>query len=422
MGTGLLSAAGAVPLFPRAASPAPGVGEPRRWYELGIIGDEFLDGQLLRALEAIWHGMGDVGECLDTASRIVPGDYASHHREWYATAERVAARAWASLEAGHPISAGEAFLRASNYYRNSEFIDHDNPAARRHVETFQLAVELLGIPAEPVQIPYEKTRLPGYFFRAPAAGKRAPVLIAHSGFDGTPEEMKFVGEGAIKRGYHCLLFAGPGQGLVVREQGLPFRHDWERVVAPVVDFTIAQAGVDPERVALLGVSFGGFLAPRAAAFEPRLRALVANPGVLNFAALQDAYFGEEALTALSRDPKEFDGLVRERMAASPRFAFTMQDVMLKFGASTPSQLYARVEPFNNEGVVDRIRCPVLIMDGTEEFVNGQQAKALYDALPGPKDYVLFDESTTASLHCQTGALALSNQTMFDWLDDQLSKA
>ena len=76
---------------------------------------------------------------------------------------------------------------------------------------------------------------------------------------------------AMQRGYHCLQFAGPGQGTAIRLQGLPFRPDWEKVVTPVVDFAVGLPGVDPERIALMGLSMGGALAPRAAAFEKRIK-------------------------------------------------------------------------------------------------------------------------------------------------------
>jgi esterase/lipase len=423
LGGGAIASAVLAPALAGTARAAANVAAPaqRRWFDLNIIGDEFMDGQLLRSFEALWHGMGDIGECLDTASRIVPGDVKSYFAQWYATAERVAGIAKKSADAGHPISAGEAYMRACNYYRTAEFIEHDNAAARKSAECFQQAMKLLAMPVEYVRIPYENTTLPGYFFRATGATKKAPLVIVHSGFDGTPEEMKFVGEGAVKRGMHCLLFSGPGQGLVIREQKIPFRHDWEKVVTPVVDFALAQPGVDAQRIVLRGDSMGGFLAPRAAAFEHRLKICVANPGVLNFYALSTHYHGQEAMALLKKDPAAFETLMQERMRKSTRMRMAINDSILKFGASSQVDLYTKLERYDNEKIVGQIRCQTLVMDGEEEGVNANQAKLLYDALSCPKHYLYFDKQSTGSLHCQTGAIALSNQRVFDWLEQQLAR-
>lgn len=102
----------------------------------------------------------------------------------------------------------------------------------------------------------------------------------HSGFDGTAEELHFSGAlAAVERGYTVLTFDGPGQPGPRHREGLVFRPDWENVITPVVDFAESLPDVDNSRIALLGSSMGGVLAPRAAAFEHRLAALVAVDGV-----------------------------------------------------------------------------------------------------------------------------------------------
>lgn len=204
------------------------------------------------------------------------------------SASRLLLIAEAAEKQNHNVSAGEAYLRAATYYSAALHRHNDPKAPLVKVNTlaafkyFQKAMNLLGIPAESIQIPYGNTTLPGYFFRSPLAKVPAPVLIVHQGRDGWAIHCKYIADAAIRRGYNCLLIDGPGQGEALRLQGLPFRPDWEKVITPVVDYLISRKDVDPDRIGLMGISMGGSLAPRAAAFEKRIKVCVSNPGVLSW--------------------------------------------------------------------------------------------------------------------------------------------
>src|SRR5580698_7043626 len=246
--------------------------------------------EIKRAFGASSYGGSEFGEVLATASRIVSGDFDSWYNAWTATAETVAAEAEKQLADRHRISARDGFLRASTYYRASEFFLHGNPrdpriksAYEKSVQAYKACAALADPPVEPVEIPYEHTTLPGYFHRVDAADRKRPLLIMHSGFDGSAEELHAEGaRAAVERGYNVLTFDGPGQFGPLHREGLTFRADWENVVTPVVDFALTLTGVDPSKIALMGISLGGYLAPRAAAFEKRIAAVIANDGVYDY--------------------------------------------------------------------------------------------------------------------------------------------
>ena len=402
--------------------------EDAPWFELGILDDPIQNNQLLHYLAATYSGQADIGEVLDTAHRIKSNDEWSWPTQWIKTAERLRDMADASLTRGHRLSSGQAYLRAANYFR-AALIHHPEPkdpsvlsTGRKSVQAFDKAIKLLGLPAQAVRIPYERSGLPGYFFRSPLAKGKAPVLIMHQGRDAWPEESKYIADAALARGYHCLMFHGPGQGMAIREQQLAFRPDWEKVVMPVVDFAIRQTGVDPSRIALMGLSMGGALAPRAAAFEKRIKILIANPGVLNWGEAMFDQFNQlfpEIMQLLEKNPNAFDAAMGQVMQQVPLYRWYMKDSMHKHGSSTASELMVRLKSFNNETIVDRITCRTLVMDGTAEGFSVGQAKKLFDALRGPKEYMLFSEQDTGLLHCQEGAQAVANHRMFDWLDQYL---
>lgn len=392
-----------------------------------IFEDKEFHFQLQRQLGIAPSKGSDINECLITASRIQPGDFESWHKEWLATAERIHQIANKSLAERHLVSAREAYMRASGYYRSAEFFLHGNPNDPRILETwrksrdcFRQAQILMPNPAEVVEIPYEDTKLPGYFFKPDSSNQSRKTLILQTGFDGTAEELYFShGLAALERGYNCLIFEGPGQGGVLREQGLPFRPDWEKVISPIVDYTLTREDVDSERIALMGISMGGYLAPRAAAFEPRLVACVANGGVyeLNYTA---DFTGEE-MDLLLNHPEDFDQWTDGAMKNDTSLRWSIEHGMYSFGVDKTHEFLLKSQEYTLKDCVKQIKCPMLVVDSENDWMMKGRARQLYDALESPKEYMLFTTEEGAGEHCQMGAALLSNQRVFDWLDGILEE-
>ncbi|MEU0495837.1 alpha/beta fold hydrolase [Mycobacterium sp. NPDC006124] len=375
--------------------------------------DESFSFETLRALGYAVYGGADVGEILTAAQRITPGDGESWYREWRALADRVADTADACASAGHPVSANSAYLRASNYYRTAEFFLRDDPAHDpRVVDTSARAIAAFRSAPDVqrqwrhVRIPYEGVDLDGYYL-AVTGGEPGPTLVAHGGFDSTVEEMFFtVGEAARRYGWNCLIFEGPGQGSALRHHGLTFRHDWEAVVTPVVDFALTLPGVEANRLALLGMSMGGYLAPRAAAFEHRLAACIAYDGVISMA---------DAMP--TTDAAEMDALIAGRSHAPTSLRWILSNAMWVFGVASGAELLDEVAHYDLTEVASRITCPTLICEAeNDQFFEGQPAR-LYEALDCPKTFLAFTSEEGAGEHCHEGALTSFHQRMFDWLDD-----
>lgn len=387
--------------------------------------------QFLRTIGSAAGGGADINECLDTAFRIKDGDTESWYSEWSETAARLERTAEEFLSEGHNISAREAFFRASSYYRNAGFYLDLNPDDPRILpiweksrDCFLKAASLSDELVRPVRIPFENTTLPGYLCLVDSSGDKRQTMIVHTGYDGTGEELYFeVAKSAIDRGYNVLIFEGPGQGEVIRVQKIPFRHDWESVVTSVVDFALNQSEVDPDKIALMGISFGGYLAPRAAAFEHRIAACIANGGVydLNASILQKAPPDIEDILSDENESRAFDQEMREIMNQSVETGWGIGHGMIVFGAKTPSEYFRMLAPYNLKDAAPLIKCPTLIVDSDNDTLLPGQARPLYDALTCPKEFMLFTTVEGAGLHCQMGASMISNERIFNWLYGILQK-
>lgn len=386
-----------------------------------VFTDETFSFELLRTLSYAPYGGADIGECLLTAYRIKDGDFDSWYTEWFRTAVRVHALGDAAFAARQHVSAQEAYLRASNYYRTAEFFLHGNAQDPRILttwrlsrDTFRQAVELMETKVELVDIPYAGTVLQGYFYKVDPTLQPRPTLIIHGGYDSTGEELYFGGaKAALQRGYNCLTFEGPGQGSAIRERKLPFRPDWEHVVTPVVDYLLIRPEVDSNRIALMGISFGGYLAPRAAAYEHRLAACVANDGLFSF---RFSEMGQRSMDSQSLPTPDYEQAVQSIMQQNSGVRWAIENGLFTFQAHSLIELVEKTEAYSLEGVADKITCPTLVCEAESDHFFAGQPKRLYDALQCPKTYLKFTAEEGAEEHCHFGALTLFNQRLFEWLD------
>ncbi len=379
-------------------------------------------------LGGAYYRVADVGTCLVVGDQLVSGDTAGAFKAMIAAGDRLTGIAAAAEAAGQRASAREAYMQAANYIFFATYFVNPTSAPDgfavnwlRHQELWDKASALLDYPVESLPVPYEKTTFPGYFFKVDDSGKLRPLLIFNNGSDGSMVTAWTLGIApALERGYNAFAFYGPGQGTALLQQKLYFRPDWEKVVSPILDYLLIRRDVDPKRIALLGISQGGYWAPRAAAFEPRLAACIADPGVWDVSTVWTRSLSKPLLELLAKGrQEEFDKSIRQVLKSNPKAAATLPYRMRPFGVTSPYEAFKAVQRYKLTEVADRIRCPMLVTDPEGEQFWPGQSKQLYEALQAPKTLVKFTAAEGADLHCEPKAPGLRAQRIFDWLDQTL---
>ncbi len=387
-----------------------------------------------RVLGRASQGGAEVGEIQAVMAAVGAGGVDAWYDAWCALADKLVDAAARSAAAGHHVSAREADWRASAYYQASYLPLFGHPveprllrAFDREVAAFQQAAGRTDPPVEVLDIPFEGTTLPAYFARVDGSGRARPTLICTNGYDSNIQEMFFAhAPAALRRGYNCLLFDGPGQGRMLYRTGMAMRPDWESVVSPVIDYALTRPEIDPDRMALVGWSFGGFLAPRAAAFEPRIAALIADPGqgdqrdavVSMLPMLTPAQ--KAAFPAI--DAHLLDGVAR-RIADDPMLRWKLvQRAQWVHGVDSIFAALAALSTFEVMSVAGRIRCPTLLT-ATDSDPTGAAGAGLLAAIASTrKTRIVFTAAEGAGGHCEAFNRSLYHQRTFDWLDETFGYA
>ena len=385
------------------------------------------------ALGSVYWQAADVGEVLSTVDRIHDGRARSWVDEWTATADRLAQLAAAGAAAGRARSAAGQYLRGSLYYSLATYSadaagepDLFGSLWEKHRAAWDRFVDLADFGpavAERIEVPYEGTTLPGYFFRAGQAGAARRTLIFNNGSDGSAVGAWTDGiASALARGWNAMTFDGPGQNAALVRQGLAFRPDWEKVITPVVDFLSARSDVDEEKLALLGVSQGGYWVPRALAFEHRIAAAVADPGVVDVSTIILGHLPHVMIKLLEEGEREkFDRYVEWtlKISASTRSLLAMR--MRPYGVSAPYDFFSAARDYAlSDVVIAQIATPVLVTDPDNEQFWPGQSRELFDRLAGEtKAIIAFTEEEGADSHCEPAASGLRAERIFDWLDERI---
>jgi 2,6-dihydroxypseudooxynicotine hydrolase len=265
------------------------------------------------------------------------------------------------------LTAAESNVRAALCYHFAKFLFVHDPEAMKSahdqaVSAFSAALHDLDPPGERVAIPYEGHTLFGTL-RKPRGAVCPPVVIMCMGLDSAKEEMSTNESVFLDRGMATLAFDGPGQGEA--EYDLPIEPEYERPVAAVIDWIEQRDDLHPDRIGLWGVSLGGYYAPRAAAFEPRVRACISLTGPFDFA---EAFDSAPPLT---------------RAAFVARCHADSDDAARKVAAR-----------MSLVGVAERITCPLYVVGGgLDRVLPPDHAGKLADAAGGDVTLNMVDDGT-----------------------------
>lgn len=309
------------------------------------------------------------------------------------------------------------------YYRMSEFFMYDGDPDKK--KYYKLATDMFydyyreyfdkGI-VEKISVSYEGVELP--IMHAKAVGKRKDIILLHGGNDSYFEELFFPMLYLSENGYEVYLFEGPGQGGVVRLQNKHFTYKWEKPVKAILDY------LQLDDVTIIGASLGGMLAPRAAAFDKRIKRVIAWSIFPNFLEV-----------LIGTQPKHLQNIVKFllKIKCSPIINFVLnkkakKDELIKWGLKHGMYAYEAKSPYeylvkmNNYQVInigDKIDQDMLIIGASKDhFINYKTIGEEINSLENVRSLTvrIFTEKENAAAHCNVGNCKLVFDTMMNWIE------
>jgi len=348
---------------------------------------------LVKAAIAHWGPRFVANGVVLTDFEEVTGSLASYNdwcRAWSARAalhERLGREA---LEKKHYLTAAECLQRAGVYYHFASFLFvHDVPqmqaAHKKQIECRQAALPHLRPPGERVEIPYQGKHLAGILRKPPGIDRPSVVAMA-VGLDSTKEETDAYEAPFLARGMATLVFEGPGQGEA--QYDFAIRGDYEVPVGAVLDYIETRHDLDAARIGMWGVSLGGYYAPRAAAFEKRIKACVALGGPFDFGA-------------------SWDGLPE----------LTREAFRVRSHCATQEEARRNAATLSLVGIAQKITCPIYIVNGRlDRIVPAADAERLAREVKGPVELMIVEDGN----HIATNRAYRWRSQSADWLKERLS--
>ncbi len=335
-------------------------------------------------------------------------DFPSYRREFLALAEKA-------------LAEGRR-LHAAYYFRSAEFFMwRDDPAKQPTRQKFlQLVLEHYGVKASDGHaIPYQDGDvLANLFAYRFTPDQPKETLVIFGGNDSYIEEFLPLLLALRDQGYDVVCFEGPGQGHVLEEAGVPMTPDWHKPVGAVLDY------FGLTEVTLIGISMGGCLVLRAAAFEPRAKRVIAFDVLYDMLSLRRAKASllvrlvMQTLFALKAAPL-YDRMVYRAMKENPQLDWGVRQGMHIHGVRTPFEYVRKSRAYRTGDVSHLLQQDVLLMAGTEDYVIPlEQFYQQIEALKNVRSLTarMFTRAEQAQNHCQVGNLGLAVDLIVNWVE------
>jgi len=307
-------------------------------------------------------------------------------------------------------------LNAAYYYRAAEFYTFEDTAEKelfysKFIQYFQASIQ--EDKNERLKIPYQKGFLPA--IRIPQEGKKLGTILLHGGFDSFLEEWYFMMKYLARNGYEVIGFEGPGQGAALREYGLPFDIEWEKPVRAVLDF------LHLSDITLFGLSMGGWLCIRAAAFEPRVQRVIASGHAIDYMKCYPYLIRAIHLWFLKQ--KGMIGFMN-KMAMQKAKADNIQGWMTRqlmyiTQKDNPMEAFEIWLAMNEENIhSEKVTQDVLLLSGSDDhFIPIKMHQKQVEAMVNASSVTdrIFTKEEHAQNHCQIGNIKLLLDTIIHWL-------
>jgi dienelactone hydrolase len=330
---------------------------------------------------------------------------------WVEVADRLISSAQDDEKRGRLIGAGDKYYRSSLYVSQSERLQSPTWAGRKaayqkSIDLLLKHIELSGVPMTKLDIPFEDTSLPAYYYRAePKDGKPAPVVIQLNGLDSTKEMMYYSGfpQMLARRGISTIMVDHGGTGEALRLRDIKARVETETFISPIIDWIEKQPELDPNQVGIVGWSLGGYYAPRAAAFDDRLKLCVAWGANHNWAEVQQGR--------------------RNREGENP-VPHYWEHVFWVWGVDNIDDFMDKTKGMHLNGVVERITAPFLITHGANDRqINVKYAQQSYDAATASskRELRIFDEPEGGTEHISIDHMPYVAGYIADWVAETFAE-
>ena len=311
------------------------------------------------------------------------------------------------------------------YYRMSEFFMYDGDPDKKAY--YEKATELFyqyyadyfegeNARIEKLEVPYEDVKLP--VMHVLPDGRSKGTILLHGGNDSYFEEFLFTVLYLQEQGFEVYMFEGPGQGGVMRLQGMHFTHEWEKPVKAVLDF------FNLNDVTIIGISLGGYLAPRAAAFDKRITKVVAWSV---FPCFQDVIVGMQKPAI----QKMFYLFMKLRARPLINFVFgkkAKKEPVIDWGIKHGCYAYEAKDAYNYarklklydiESIADKITQDVLIVGANQDhFIDyrliGREINMLTNV--NSLTFRLFTDKEDAQNHCNVGNGKIALDEICGWIE------
>ena len=326
-------------------------------------------------------------------------------------------------------SEGDADAAWRLYELAAFYLGDDDPRKRSFIDAMSTSFDEAhkGLALTRHAVPYRGGKLTAMRWEAdPTDRAQAPegtprTLIMMNGFDGYAEEIIDFASHFPTRPFDIISFDGPGQGHTVAA-GMPLEPQWERPTNAVMDYF----GID--NAAALGVSFGGYLVMRAAAYCPRISHVIAFDMMyrlldgLTMPLPRPLRPIAEAVVSRARPAWLIDGLMGIAQRFSADLAWKLQQARHLTGQDKPSDVLRALGAYTMEPLDGQIHQPCLVMAGdADQYVPFERLDDVRRALRNAAslDVRAFHEATDPGMaqHCQVGDLDRAFAIMGGWLSE-----